>query len=191
MQKGNFGWASLPTVADEDQASPRSLARFVTGSLKANLKVALGFECPLWVPVADEPQDLTRARRGEGNRAWSASAGARSLATGLTEVTWILDQIRQEAPHVEAFLDWEDFDQAKSGLFIWEALVTADAKQGSHQSDAQAAVDAFKDSLPDPRSKNAIISKHRTRSLIGGALLWTGWTEDLNTIREPCIVIKA
>ena len=191
VQRGNFGWASLRTPADADQTSPRSLARFVTRRLNANQKVALGFECPLWVPVADKPQDLTRARCGEGNRAWSASAGAGSLATGLTEVTWILDQIRQEASHVEAFLDWEAFDQARSGLFIWEALVTAGAKQDSHQGDAQAAVDAFRDSLPDPRSKNALIPSHRTRSLIGGALLWTGWTKDLETIREACIVIKA
>ena len=108
----------------------------------------------------------------------------------LTEVAWVLDRIRQEAPHVKAFLDWDAFDQQESGLFIWEAFVTASAKGDSHQADAQAAVDAFKDSLPDPNSKNALRPTHRTRSLIGGALLWSGWTTDLKIIGEPCIVIK-
>ena len=48
----------------------RRLAAFVARSLAAEEKVALGFECPLWIPpVADEPCRLTRARQGEGNRA--------------------------------------------------------------------------------------------------------------------------
>ena len=191
VRRGRFGWASLPDAAGVDHASPKSLARFVIESLAANLKVALGFECPLWVPVAEEPSDLTQARMGEGNRAWSAGAGAGSLTTGLAEVTWILDQIRQGASHVEAYLDWEAFEHARSGLFVWEAFVTADAKKGSHQGDAWAAVNAFKDSLPDPRVMNAVTPTHRTRSLIGGALLWSGWTTDLEAIGEPCIVIKA
>ena len=191
VQKGKFGWASIPAVHNADYASPRSLARFVAEMLEANLRVALGFECPLWVPIADEPLDLTRARRGEGSRAWSAHAGAASLATGVAEVCWLLDQIRRDAPPVEALLDWEAFERTTNALFVWEALVTADAKTGTHQGDAQAAVDAFKDALPDLRLKNAVIPTHRTRSLIGGAMLWSGWTQDLKTIAEPCIVIKA
>ena len=55
VQQGNFGWASLPAVAAADHASPRSLAEFVSTRLRANQRVALGFECPLWVPIADEP----------------------------------------------------------------------------------------------------------------------------------------
>lgn len=103
VQGGKFGWASCPEAADADHASPRSLVRFVAERLEANVKVALGFECPLWVPVAGEPSDLTKARHGEGNRAWSAGAGAGSLATGLTEIAWILDRIHHEVPRAESF----------------------------------------------------------------------------------------
>ena len=190
VRRGKFGWASYPEVADADHVSPRSLVRYVAERLEANVKVALGFECPLWVPVADEPSDLTKARHGEGNRAWSAGAGAGSLATGLTEVAWILDRIHHEVPRAESFLDWEDFKAAANGLFIWEAFVTADAKRESHKDDAQAAVEAFRDALPDPSLSNALAAMVRIRSLIGGALLWSGWTKDLEKLDEPSIVIK-
>ena len=89
-----------------------------------------------------------------------------------------------------AFLDWEAFELAPVGLFIWEAFVAGEAKTGSHQGDAQVAVDAFKDALPDPRQRNALTPGHRVRSLIGGALLWSGWSKDLALLSEPCIVIK-
>ena len=59
-------------------------------------KVALGFECPLWIPVAPDPKDLTKARKVDGNRAWSAAAGLGALATGLTQVPWILDEVRRQ-----------------------------------------------------------------------------------------------
>lgn len=191
VKKGKFGWASNPSEPDADHASPRSLVEFVAERLQANLRVALGFECPLWIPIDDEPARLTCGRDGEGDRAWSAGAGACSLATGLTEVTWILDQIRRETPDRAAFLDWEAFEHTKSGLFIWEAFVTASAKADSDQGDAQVAIDAFNKSLPDPRSKNALTPTSSTRSLVGGALIWSGWTRDLKTLSEPCIVIKA
>lgn len=190
VEQGKFGWASCPEAADADHASPRSLVRFVAERLEAKVKVALGFECPLWVPVADEPSDLTKARIGEGNRAWSARAGAYTLAIGLTEVAWILDQIHHEVPGAESFLDWEEFKTAANGLFIWEAFVTADAKRDSHKADAQAAIEAFEDALPDPSLSNALVPAGRVRSLIGGALLWSSWTKDLKKLDEPSIVIK-
>jgi len=112
------------------------------------------------------------------------------LATGLTEVAWILDRIHREVPHAECFLDWEDFKTAANGLFLWEAFVTADAKRDSHKGDAQAAIEAFRDALPDPNLSNALVATGRIRSLIGGALLWSGWTKDLEKLYEPSIVIK-
>ena len=44
---------------------------------------------------------LTGRRTGEGARPWSAAAGACSLTTGLTESTWLLQQVRSK---VDAFL---------------------------------------------------------------------------------------
>ena len=113
-------------------------ARFVAHGLAVEEKVSLGFECPLWIPVAHEPSRLTRARPGENDRAWSAAAGATSLTTGLAQVAWILDRIRRQSEDTEAYLDWSSFQRSQSGLFIWEALVTGRAKAGSDEADAIA-----------------------------------------------------
>ena len=48
-------------------------------SLADGIKVALGFECPLWVPVPEEASALTAGRVVDGNKAWSAGAGASVL----------------------------------------------------------------------------------------------------------------
>ena len=127
-----LGWASYPAATDRDQSSIRELAGFVVQTLNVGGRVALGFECPLWVPIPDEPSQLGSKRDDERDRAWSAGGGAYSLTTGLAQVAWILGQIRHEVPHVEAFLDSEDFQRASSGLFLWEAFVTGVAKAGSH-----------------------------------------------------------
>lgn len=42
------------------------LALAVASDLREGKAVAMGFECPLFVPLADLPVDLTRARPGEG-----------------------------------------------------------------------------------------------------------------------------
>lgn len=190
---GNFGWAGLSGEPDREESHGSGiaeLAEFVASSLAAEEKVSLGFECPLWIPVADEPCALTRKRTGEGGRPWSAAAGACSLATGLTEVAWILGRIRQQSEDIEAFLDWSRFQRSQSGLFIWEAFVTGSAKAGSHESDAMAAVNAFRLALPDPEQKNAVKPDAPTRSLIGGALLWAGWSTDMQLLRTPSVVIR-
>ena len=194
VAKGNFGWAGLSGEPDREESygsDIAELAAFVVRGLAAEEKVSLGFECPLWIPVAHEPCSLTRARTGEGSRAWSAAAGSGSLATGLAEVAWILDRIRQQSEDTEAFLDWSRFQRSQSGLFIWEAFVTGSAKTGSHSLDAMAAVNAFRLALPDPKRKNAVKPDPPTRSLIGGALLWAGWSTDIQLLRTPSLVIRA
>ena len=194
VKRGRFGWASVSVGPDQETSSGKDIHKLTTliaNRLADGRRVALGFECPLWVPIADSPSDLTQAREGEGNRPYAAAAGATSLVTGLTEVAWILDQIRQASEGVEAFLDWGPFERVRSGLFLWEALATGQGKTDSHESDAKAAVDAFHRALPDPMSKNALTPTSRTRSLIGAAMLWSGWSEDVGLLSRPCVVIRS
>lgn len=91
VSRGNFGWWSS---AGSEGRIPSTLAKHVAECLNLGLPVALGFECPLFVPLEDDEQSLTRARPGEGNRPWSAGAGCGALATGLVQVTWTLREIR-------------------------------------------------------------------------------------------------
>ena len=189
-----FGWAAHSGEPDREGPSGTDIgefAQFVADKLAVEEKVSLGFECPLWIPIANEPSRLTQARSGEGDRAWSAAAGSTSLTTGLAQVAWILDRVRRQSKDTIAFLDWRSFQRSQSGLFIWEAFVTGGAKAGSHEADAMAAVTAFRLALSDPKPKSAVEPESRTRSLIGAALLWTGWSTDVRLLHRPCLLIRA
>ena len=192
---GNFGWAlrDYPGPLHEvpAQASIAELADAVEARLRAGRPVALGFECPLFVPLREDPVDLTRARRGEGNRAWSAGAGSGSLATGLVEVAWLLARLRRALePPPSLTVSWDAFASGPGGLFVWEAFVTRGAKVGSHHGDAGAAVEAFCRALPDPTGANAI-SEPRVLSLVGAAALRAGWDVPPAALSAPCLVVSA
>ena len=189
VAKGNFGWWSS---RGERGTRPSELSDHVQTLLDEGFPVALGFECPLFVPLVEDEFRLTSARPGEGSRAWSAGAGCGALATGLVQVTWVLQEIRKNTaqPHC-AFLSWHDFCTAKSGLFVWEAFVTGTAKGASHIVDAQLGATAFMQSLPDPTQSSAVRCNSGDYSLIGASLLRTGWSTDLRMLQEQCVVIRA
>jgi len=195
VSTGRFGWAAANADGEmrESGSDICELARRVASHLNSGAPTAVGFECPLFVPLREEPSRLTKARKGDGSRAWSAGAGTGALATGLVEVSWILREVRRElSREVACHLDWRAFN-ASGGLFLWEAFVSGEAKpqveSNPHAADAMAAVEAFVDALPDPTSMNAI-EESDVISLVGMALLRTGWTRDVESLGTPCLVIK-
>jgi hypothetical protein len=156
-----FGWAR--SAADEGGIERHrggteivELLDGVTEDLAAGRAAALGFECPLFVPVPEQPLRLGMARAGERNRPWSAGAGAGAMATGIVEVAWILAELRRRCPKATSYLDWTEFAAAGRGLFVWEAFVTAGAKAPTHVDDAAVAVAAFRHCLQDPTAMNAV-----------------------------------
>jgi hypothetical protein len=195
VARKRFGWArgvdSQGSLSITRCTDIRKLVARVAQDLNAVTPVAMGFECPLFVPVEDEPSKLTRARVGDGSRAWSAAAGAGALATGLTEVLWVLQELRSRVSSTEpVYVSWPEFAHAGRGLFLWEAFVTSTAKGESDMDDAETAVRAFWRSLPNPEAANAI-HEMRVHSLLGAALLRSGWSKDLGLLEVPCLVIKA
>jgi hypothetical protein len=194
VKKGNFGWARTTPhssiVAEHDASSPADLARAVLGELGASHPVALGFECPLFVPIPAAPLALGTARIGEGNRSWSAGAGSGALATGLVQAAWVLATIRADWPDGELPLDWETFARRQRGLLIWEAFVTADAKGATHVNDAEIAVEAFTRALPNPAVTSAV-SAERPLSLAGAVAVWSGWLHDPKALHQTPLVIRA
>ena len=199
VRKNRFGWARLDGGQDHKGNDIVAFVDDIASAVTEGRKVALGFECPLWVPVCKKPQNLTAGRRVDGNRPWSAAAGAAALATGLTEVAWILDKLasrlkRQGTSLPPVYLDWTTFAGADSGLFFWEAFVTGKAKASgsadaaSHAADALIACQKFAACLPNPAEKCE--PEPRVRSLIGGAILWAGWSADLDLLHMPCMVIR-
>jgi hypothetical protein len=193
VAKSRFGWASLSTERNEFRSGTdiEVLVSQVAERLNSGDAVALGFECPLYVPLAHKPVHLTSARRGEGNRPWSAGAGSGALATGLAEVPWILRAIRARMSLPRpAFVRWDQFEDSGMGLFLWEAFVTSTAKRDSHANDAVAAVERFRDALPNAARSHAL-KDGEVFSLLGAAMLRTGWAADLSLMATPVLVIRA
>lgn len=189
VARGNFGWW---TSDGEGGVLPSELSKIVASAIQSNRPVALGFECPLFIPLNNDETKLTCARAGEGNRPWSAGAGCGALTTGLAQVAWVLRAIKQPLdPVCSAYLDWREFCAASRGLFLWEAFVSAKAKASSHVKDAEVAVKAFAASLPDPVVRNAVWCKPPVHSLIGAAMLRTGWSTNVAVLEQPCLVLKA
>jgi len=189
VQGNRFGWALRGP--DKSPSSGQQINQFtdkIAQVLNAGRPLALGFECPLFVPVRLDPKRLTKARIGEGNRAWCAAPGASALATGLVEVAWILRRVGEKVivkPNLT--LQWEEFVSG-GGLLLWEAFVSGKGKSNSHVEDAVRAVDAFEKSLPDPAKAN-MIQESKVLSLAGTCALWSGWRSDVALLRDRCLVI--
>lgn len=149
-----------------------------------------GFESPLFVSVPTDAFQLGKARPGEGNRPWSGGPGTAALATGLVETAWILRELRQRCPAAFAFVDWDEFTAAGVGLFLWEAFVTGTAKAATHTDHALIAARTFRDALAAPAAANAVTAEGPI-SLLGTAMMWSGWTTDLDALHTPCLAIKA
>jgi hypothetical protein len=188
-----FGWArSEPETAAVERHRGGTeiveLVAAVAGDLADGAAVALGFECPLFVPVPLNPLELGKARWGEHNRSWSAGAGSGALATGLVQVAWILRELRTLAANTQLHLAWESFTST-GGLFLWEAFVSDRAKAATHVDDATVAVRAFEAALPDPTLHNAV-GADIPLSLVGTAAAWSGWPL-ADALKSSCLVIKA
>jgi hypothetical protein len=196
VSAGNFGWArdcGPGGVAEVRRGGEEivDLSLAVATDLRNGLPIALGFECPLWVPIPADHLELGHKRPGEGDRPWSAGAGAAVLVTGLAQVTWILREITKLASGMPRFfLSWQEFRAAGSGIFLWEAFVTKDAKAGSHADDAAAAVSYFVAALPDPTVLD-LGAETEVYSLLGAALLRVGWSDDPGLLGRPCLVLRA
>lgn len=191
VRQDRFGWCRI--TSQSQSVTGKDISAFVEGvvnDLSNGKKVALGFECPLFVPVANDPQNLTRARQGEANRAWSASAGSGSLVTGLTICAWVFEKIYQSAQiSIQPTVEWASFISTEANLFIWEAFVSGIAKAISHHGDAEIAAQTFWAKYPHIAEANAITAPN-PYSLVGAALLRAGLTKDLSILSKPCIVIK-
>ncbi|WP_068545904.1 hypothetical protein [Thalassotalea crassostreae] len=195
IKANKFGWAAKYLNSNQTLTGT-DIEVFVDEISKAlddEYKVAIGFECPLFVPIRSNPIYVNSARNGEGNRSWSAGAGTGALATGLVEVLWVfnkLSDIRRTVSSIE--FDWDKFINHKASdlIFLWEAFVTNSAKGNSHTDDAVIAIDKFVSGLPNVNSINAIKEKE-VLSLAGAAALRAGLTKDAGILAKPCLVIKA
>ena len=176
----------------------------LVSSVAADLKhrpVALGFECPLWLPLPSESKKLGMSRANEGRHSWSAGAGAAVLATGLVQIPWILERLKSGAHNLSAFLDWKRFQEAGQGLFLWEAFISGAGKKGKGASlpedkdvrDAVIGAELFAEESQHQWIASGVMPGEGVdvTSMIGAALLRTAWSKDLSLLQQHCVVIKA
>jgi hypothetical protein len=186
----NIGWA-----IDQPAATGTNLDRCVDelASALAAGPVALGFEAPQFVPLRDDPMLLTKARPGEGSRAFSVGAGAAVLVTSLVTVPYVLQRLRERAPAATATFDWRQPLTRPGQLLLWEAFVTDQRKDtpGRHIEDAELAVAGFRRGIADPTAFESSVTVPVCFNLLGAALLRTGWSTDLRLLAAPCLVIRS
>ena len=191
VKRNRFGWCRKSRQRLESSHDIGALVSGVVADLEQGRQVALGFECPLFVPITQDPKELTGARVGEGNRAWAAGAGCGALATGLTESVWVLEHIQKATTkRIIPTVDWPRFRDGDANLFLWEAFVTGAAKGETHMNDAEIAAEAFWRNLDDIPGANAVTAE-APFSLIGAALLRAGLTTDPGVLFKPCVVLRA
>lgn len=149
-----FAWAVVDSLeravlscGDDPEGAVQALAQ----SLAEGGSAVLAVEAPMAVPVPDPDRDewrwLGAARTGEGNRPWSAGAGAGVLATGVAQTAWMLSRLHALAPRVTATTQPQRFTAGEADLLLTEAFVSGSGKpvpvaSDQHSADAEAAARA-------------------------------------------------
>lgn len=199
-KKGNVGWAVLHT---DTQRTGHDLSEFidVVGMhLKAGQSIAVGFECPLYVPKRDDLLSMTDCRLGEAGLNWCGGPGASVLATGLAQVNWVLTRLAAVQPGAVGTTRWPEFSSGQCRLYFWEAFITSrtgvsipiEAMDGAshHVEDALCGALAFRQVAVTDNKFPSDLGDERALSLIGMHLLETGLSKDTTLMSEPCAVLK-
>jgi len=174
----NTGWWHI-SISD-GQCGGRDLNELATKlakDLSDGVKVALGFEAPMFIPRASATAGLGRQRVGEAGRPWCAGAGATALAFGLQEAAFVLTDLALQIRR-----------PIRAGLDL--ARLASNELAEPHIADARAAAVEFQRRY---RSGAIVsdISESEVISLGGTALLVAGLTRDTTLVTVPCTVVKA
>jgi hypothetical protein len=187
-----FAWCGLDDSGRERLVGtcPEALTIEIHRCIQTRESVALGFEAPLFVPVPNSKEDLSKGRSDEGDRAWSAPAGGYVATLALHQCAWIFRALHAScAPICRMTTDpkaWSTRSKASPLIFLWEAFVSGRA-HGTHAEDARTAAMHFAQRQNDLRSD---ITAENPLSLIGAAILWSDWSNDIALLRTPLLVLR-
>jgi hypothetical protein len=194
------GWAVLANGKFRTGTEIATLAVELGGDLAIGRSIALGFECPLYVPVRADPAELLQQREGEDGRPWSAAAGAGVLVAGLAQMRWLMSKLKEGYPKLRGTTRWSQLLEGESQLFLWEAFVCSERNaavlpalvldRSEHEQDAAIATKAFCDRMGAAATPASDLLDGSVLSLAGMQLIAAQLTEDLSLLTESCIVVK-
>jgi hypothetical protein len=194
VERSAFAWARVRPDSGEPLTSSSDMHRIAV-ALRADaamgISVALGFECPLFVPVPWEPIEIGRCRPGEGNRSFSVSAGLQVTVLGLQESAWVLRAVSDAFDGYVVTTDWRRWTQqgGQPQLLLWEAFVSSEAKSPTHEEDAITALQEFVRLEQNLEVGNAVTAA-QPLSLIASAALWAGLSIEPALLRAATLVLR-
>jgi hypothetical protein len=191
-----FAWAAFDAPERDliaDGTDPETAVSELAPGLLAGAQAALLLEASMSVPVPDgRPgawRRLGKAREGEGNRPWSAGAGAAALATGLAQGAWMLRQLAISVPGLAATTQFRSWRRGGAQLLLAEAFITAAGKPeplpaGQDAADAAAAGLALAEMLvgSGPLSSSVRCAPQDPFNLLAAMALWAGLRIDLGEL---------
>ena len=188
VAKGSVGWCHRHHESETTGRDLDALADLISANLTDRLRVALGFEAPLFVALPARATDLCKARDGEGRSAWAAAGGLGALGVATQQTTYVLARIANAAAHVSVGLGVDDLWNPSSNLVIWEAFVTGRAKDRAstdpHVSDARAAVVELVQRIATGAVASDVVVDGPSFSLVGAARLRSGLSTDLDLLAD-------
>ena len=194
IRRQRFAWSALDletTSSAVGGTHPTELVESLVSRLADGHQVALGFECPLVLPVPDAAEHLGAARVGEPTRAWSASAGASAMATGLVQLAWVLKHIGTVQATTQP-ARWSP----DTPLLLWEAFVSGDLKTRTagptgHRDDADSAVRGFVARLDDLDRLGDVHLGHRAPlNLAAAVALQAGLSISTDEIAMQLLIVS-
>jgi hypothetical protein len=193
VARKRFWWCSShPDRPASNELS--ALASAVIADLSDGVSVALGIECPLFIPCPQELEMLGRARAGEcttatGSKSFNSSPGACATMSGLPALGWVLRLVREHCPSVVATTKIDEFYRGSASLLLWEAFVTGSEAAGTHEGDARLALEAFRVSWTRQQFASRVDCEGPF-SLVGAMILWANLSNDRDLLHHQCLVLR-
>lgn len=186
----NFWWINSKNRTGK---SMKTLIEDLISSLK-RFKVSIGFDYPMYFDVKESK--INGARLIDGNRAWSAGAGALVLPTGLSQTNYIVRIICDIYPDIK-FNILSKFNELQLDykVYLWEAFVSSSGKpelndsKNQHLADASAALNKYLE-LMNLNHEFHQKNKLPCVSLITSIFIANNCNVDMSKVNNRPIVIK-
>ncbi|GAB2752805.1 hypothetical protein GCM10027072_58000 [Streptomyces bullii] len=201
VRTGSFAWAAVDVPAGGPGlcgygSDPASAVASAAEALAAGRRAVLALEAPMSVPVPQEWEQLGKGRAGEGNRAWSASAGAGALGTGLVQGAWMLSELGRAVPGLTVTTQAGRWTGGDARLLLVEAFVSGAGKPvatvlGQHAADAEAAARAVADRLGGEAGTDVVCAPHRAFNLLAAQAMWAGLEIGADELETDVLVVRA